>query len=282
VSDAEVKRLLERNATGQVQPKDKEPSERAFYDRSLEVRNRLVLNADIKDLGNNLAVGYARQQQAVARGEKSVGSATLSAEDPTVEFKQNAITGLTKLHDRLLSDAITEARSRSDTALVEELKAEQKRGMLFLMGGDEITISLHVALKDKLADFAELLAHPGVANARVAVKRTGSGSQDGDANAVGSLKHALDAGVSMKTLKGYEEKQRELERALLGIPRGERRREGQAMIDGLGLTSLYVDVGLTDTTERAVIKRFPDGKPVSASFDDEIAEVKRWIEEHRE
>jgi hypothetical protein len=99
---------------------------------------------------------------------------------------------------------------------------------------------------------------------------------------VGSLKHALDAGVSMKTLKGYEEKQRELERALLGIPRGERRREGQAMIDGLGLTSLYVDVGLTDTTERAVIKRFPDGKPVSATFDDEIAEVKRWIEEHRE
>ena len=115
-----------------------------------------------------------RDSKRCARGERG-RAATLAAEDPTVEFKQNAITGLTRLHQRLLDQAIAAAGQSKDSALVRELKAERERGMLFLMGGDEITISLHAALEDKLADFAELLAHPGVANAR-SVKRTGNGS----------------------------------------------------------------------------------------------------------
>jgi len=217
----------------------------------------------------------------VARGG-SVDDAALGAEDDTVRFKQTAMNKLQELHASLLDQVIRDAGRRNDRALVDQLTAERERGMLFLMGGDEITISLHPALEAHLGAFAAQLARRNVANARVAVMRTGEGSQEGDSKTSGSLKHAMNATVGLKTLKGYEEDQRQLEEGLERVLHSEYRREGRAMIVALRLDELYVDVEVDGSTERQVVKRFPGGEPVPADLKEQIARVKKWLEDHRE
>jgi hypothetical protein len=281
VSDKDMKKLLERDATGEEkQSKDKAPSERAFYDESRKLEKRLILNADIKDMGNNLMRGYAAQQRTVAeRGEQAVGDATLSAEDKIVRFKQTALKALDARHDEILEGAIADAGA--DEVLRGQLEDERTRGLLFLLGGDEITISLHPALEQHLPMFAALLAQTDVANARVSIMRTGEGSQDGDAGTPGSLKHAMDATVGLKTLKGYEEELRQLMRGVERIAGSGNKDEAEAQIQALGLANLYVDVMVAGGADEQVLKVFPTGARVEpADLDARIDVVRKWIEAH--
>ncbi len=283
VSEEDMKKLLENDATGEEkQSKDKAPSERVFYDTSRRLQNRLILNADIKDMGNNLMRGYAAQQRTVAeRGEQAVGDATLSAEDRTVRFKQTALKALDARHDEILEAAI--ANAGADEVLRGQLQDERTRGLLFLLGGDEITISLHRALEQHLPMFAALLAQTDVANARVSIMRTGEGSPDGDAGTPGSLKHAMDATVGLKTLKGYEEDLRQLMRGVERITGSGHKDEAEARIQALGLANLYVDVMVAGGVDEQVLKVFPTGARVEpADLDARIDDVRKWIEAHGE
>ena len=131
--------------------------------------------------------------------------------------------------------------------------------------------------------FAALLAQTDVANARVAIMRTGEGSQDGDAGTPGSLKHAMDATVGLKTLKGYEEELRQLMRGVERIAGSGHKDEAEARIQALGLANLYVDVTVAGGVDEQVLKVFPTGERVEpADLDARIDDVRKWIEAHGE
>ena len=109
--------------------------------------------------------------------------------------------------------------------------------------------------------------------------RTGAGSQDADAKTAGSLKHAMDATVGLKTLKSYEEQLRQLTRGLERISEPGRHNEALARIDALGLGRLYVDVELNGEAEKQVLRVFPSGARVEpAELDARIEEARKWIE----
>lgn len=197
VSAEEVVDALDRNAVGKVEPRDGTPSERVFYEASLKVERRIILNVQVGNLSAHLFRAFAAKLLEVSRqGTSAIAQASLSAEDPVVRFRQNMLGRLDAFHHYQVVAAMNEAAARRNDPLVAELTAERDRGLLFLVGENRLTLSLHAALEDRIGEFVAQLADPEVANGRVVVMRTGKGRQDGRVSDIGSLLHAMDTGAA--------------------------------------------------------------------------------------
>jgi hypothetical protein len=178
-------------------------SEAQFYNRASRVRARTVLNGDIKDLGLDLFDGYATTMDTVGTHKADdLPRASRSASDRIVDYKRRAIEELTGFYERELIPLAREtARARGRDDLLPLI--DQESSPVILLGGDEITVSLH-SLFEELGLVPKMVAkltEPAIANSRVAVTHS-------DASTSGAAGHAaaMSAGQSGQDLlkKKYE------------------------------------------------------------------------------
>ncbi len=148
-----------------------------FYNEAEQKQNRVILNADIKDMGLDLFESNAKAIDSIASGKKDVASASNSASDGIVNFKRKAENAFRKFYtDRLLPEAIRRAKAQHRPDLVERFQKEPRP--LLLLGGDEITVSLDHGFEELglVGEAVAKLNSPEVANARVSVTETGDAS----------------------------------------------------------------------------------------------------------
>lgn len=237
---AEIEQLLAGSAA-----QSGTASEAQFYNKAAKLHDRIVLNADIKDMGVDLWKDYEKQMAGVAGGA-DVRQSSVSAADNIVEFKRNAREKFQDFYKTVLLPE-AEKLAAGDTAKLDALKGEQTP--LLLLGGDELTISLPHVFEDLglvdhiVAKLAE------IANARVAVTHTGSG--DGAAGHKDAMKNA-DAGHSL--LKKYEDLTRAVEDARRSLP-DEKKVQATTLADKL--KGLYT----TDDNGKTTL-RSPDGTSI--------------------
>ena len=179
-------------------PQAEAANEAQFYNRAAGLRRRVVLNADIKDMGLDLFEGYAATMNAVGRGKTTdLAAASRSASDPVVTLRREAAREFTRFYrDELVPAARAQARARGRDDLLPILDAEIEP--LMLLGGDELTASLHGAF-DELGLVPRAvgkLTDPSVANARVAVTRSGAG--DGAAGHIDAMNRSQTGQDTLK------------------------------------------------------------------------------------
>jgi hypothetical protein len=221
---------------GGVVPQQGTASEDVFFDRSQSRPDRTVISADIRDLGLDLFNGNAAAMRAVARGETDADAASRTANDEVVQFLRDSVAALRRTY----ADVLPQARALADgdpellRALADPIESEP----LVLLGGDEITISLHRALEPFANVFARTLVEH--ANSRVAVTRTGEPPEATESDPRPAMQEAESA---QDALKDHELLLRELRLMVArlsadGVP-NDQRLEAQAMVDELGLQHLY-------------------------------------------
>jgi hypothetical protein len=228
-------------------------SEARFYQRAAALPDRIVLNADIRDLGLELFEGYAKAMDSIGRHGADVKTASQSASDGVVRFKQLAVERLQSKYVALLRKVRDLAAARGDQSTVDALETESE--MLLLLGGDEITISLHPAF-DTYGVTPEVIAvlnSPSIANARVAVTRTDStlGSGVNHSAAMEAAQQGHDA------LKEIEQLARDVDEAARDLPRSEKAGAGEL---ATRLRRIYADQGDDNVTLRE-----QDGTPADVS-----------------
>ncbi len=153
-------------------------SEAQYFAKAAKLQNRIVLNADIKDMGLDLFDGYAKTMDNVGSGKTSnLDAASASASDPIVEFKRHASEDFVRYYKtELMTKARKIATPREDgRVLLDALDLEAEP--VLLLGGDEVTVSLGSVFEELglVPEIVAKLTDPKVANARVAVTRTGAG-----------------------------------------------------------------------------------------------------------
>jgi len=152
-------------------------SEAGFYNGAAGSGERIVLNADIRDMGLELFDSMGKRMEQIADG-RDISSASSSAADNVVKLKQQADDQFRRAYDKILEKVIAEAAKKGDTATVEAL--DKERTALVLLGGDELTVSLHPAFREYkvLGEVIAALQHvamgDGRLGARVAVTDTGA------------------------------------------------------------------------------------------------------------
>ena len=167
-------------------------NEAQFYGKAAALHDRIVLNADIKDMGLDLFAGYEKSMDAIGRNPKAnVNAVSRHASDGIVDFKRNAVKAFQAFYAKeLLPKAKELAKQQNRQDLLEVLANEAEP--LMLLGGDEITVSLPRAFAELnlVSEAVAKLTSPDVANARVAVTR-GSGAE-GHASAMKSAQGGQD------------------------------------------------------------------------------------------
>ncbi|MCE9578801.1 MAG: DUF4157 domain-containing protein [Deltaproteobacteria bacterium] len=228
---------LHRNpGTGDVIPTTGTASEAVFYNAERERTERIIVSCDIKDMGVDLVQHYGNAMHRVGSGHEDPDHVTQQASDPMIRFRRRAIQRVRQSYQVLVREAIAAAEKRGDHELAEQLRAEMEPSLL--MGGDEITLSLHAGLRPYQARLAAALADPDVARARVATSTTGTDP----ANAVDDhIKAQQAADPAHSVLKGFEAAQRDLELLVAEIPHPDRQREGAALVKNLGLNLLFAE-----------------------------------------
>jgi hypothetical protein len=264
---AKVGELTSENAEGKIAPQAGEASEMLFYQRALTTHDRVLISADMRDLGIDLMEGYAGAMEAVAEGANPDRQAN-KASDPVIDRKRDMVDSINRGYKKIMNDAIAEARKNNDTALLAEL--EKERDMLFLLGGDEITISLHPALKQFLPDFLRLVAK--ASNGRMGIAST--------SNATGDVVAGYEAARKASdpdSLKKYEVVNRELELKAARIKDRAARTRALQRVKKLGLTVMYVDATGGSTQLRRLDD--PSGTVDLADLDKQIEAVRHDLEE---
>jgi hypothetical protein len=153
-----------------------------------------------------------------------------------IEFRRRAIALTREGYSELVAQAIEEARQRGDHELARELEAERQPSLL--MGGDEITLSLHEGMRPYVPRLAAVLMDPDIARARVAISTTGSNP----AAAVDDhILAQLRADPAHSVLKDFEAAQRDLERTVDDLRDPARRAHAAAWLRESGLSRLYAE-----------------------------------------
>jgi hypothetical protein len=187
------------------------PSAAEFYNAASPLPDRTVLNADIKDLGLLTFDGNAATMDAVASNPADLTRASMRASDRVIEHKREALYRFTSFYQEvLIPEAIAQAQKLGRDDLLERINhvIDHEPEPLVLLGGDEITISLHPVFNEfegLVPAAVEMLTNPAIANARVAVTHTGeSNGIEGHTTAMA----ASEAGHDM--IKKYEALARDL------------------------------------------------------------------------
>ena len=213
---AEVEAILKGSVAQQ-----NAPSEAQFFNAAAETTgDRIVLNADIKDLGIDLWVDLEQAMEHLDASAKDgraqetradVRNTSVSATDQIVLRKQKIQSAYKAFYERMLEQARAKAAGRPE--LLRALEHEQHP--LYLQGGDEITLSISPAFRSLglEVDFARWLIK--YANARVAVTEARTSGSGGSTSVVEAHKKAMnDADPGHKVLKKYEEVRRVLDKKL--------------------------------------------------------------------
>ncbi len=204
----EAVETIDKLLTGGI-PQADAANEAQFYNRAARLGKRVVLNADIRDMGLDLFESYAGAMDEVGRGAtQDLAAASREASDQVVDFKRQAVGEFTQFYrDELVPIARQRARERGREDLLRAL--DRETGPLMLLGGDEMTVSLH-GLFDELGLVplaVSKLTDATVANARVAVTHSGAG--DPAAGHVNAMKRAQGGHDQLK--KSIEPYVRDLE-----------------------------------------------------------------------
>ena len=172
----EAVETIDKLLTGGI-PQADAANEAQFYNRAARLGKRVVLNADIRDMGLDLFESYATKMEEVGRGAtQDLAAASREASDQVVDFKRRAVGEFTQFYrDELVPIARHQARERGREDLLRAL--DRETGPLMLLGGDEITVSLHGLFEELgIVPLAvSKLTDVKVANARVAVTHSGAG-----------------------------------------------------------------------------------------------------------
>ncbi len=204
-------------------------SEAQYFAKAAKLQNRIVLNADIKDMGLDLFDGYAKTMDSVGSGKATnLDAASASASDPIVEFKRHASEDFVRYYKTdLMTKARNLAQPREDgRVLLDALDRETEP--VLLLGGDEVTVSLGSVFEELglVPEIVAKLTDPKVANARVAVTRTGAGD--------GAAEHelAMDRGNAGQGLlkKTAEPYARSLDTAAKSLS-GDQAAQAHALVD---------------------------------------------------
>src|SRR5262249_27220940 len=127
-----IDQLISRNT-----PRLGEPSAAGFYAKAAKLGNRVVINADIKDLGLRLNDSHMRTIEEMNNGDVSVRDASLRASDEILGEKRRLVADVRARYSELLAEARKLAAGRPDAAdLLAQLANESEP--LMLVGGDEI------------------------------------------------------------------------------------------------------------------------------------------------
>jgi hypothetical protein len=224
-------------------PQKDTAGESQFYGRAAKLKDRVVLNADIKDLGVRL---FAEQEQTMGdiAGGKDARTAARGASDGIVQEKRDAVASFRLYYAEVLKKAREMAQARPNDRLALEEALRNEDSPLILLGGDEITISLSPAFQelDLINEMVKKLQE--LATARVAVTNTGDANgAEGHAKAM----EAADAGHGV--LKKYEELGRYLRKVKPTLPEAKQDRAVQlaGKIDTLYTAKVGEDTVLRTT-----------------------------------
>jgi len=202
IKQLESDKPISKEAADQIQatlsqgtPQADAANEAEFYAKAASVHDRVVLNADIKDMGLDLFAGYEKSLDTIGRDPKvDVTSVSQHASDDIVDFKREASNAFKAFYKKeLLPKAKELARTQKRQDLLEALEKEPEP--LMLLGGDEITVSLPKAFEELglLPEAVARLTSPDVANARVAVTHSGDGpGAEGHVAAMGAAQGGQD------------------------------------------------------------------------------------------
>ena len=184
-------------------------SEAAFYNGAAGSGERIVLNADIRDMGLELFDSMGQRMAEIGKGRDTF-DASSNAADNVVRLKQEADARFRRAHAAVLDRVIAKAAAKGDNATVVAL--EKERTALVLLGGDELTVSLHPAFKtygllgEVIAVLQQVTLGDGRLGARVAV--TATGKPGGKAGHIDAMEKASPGHDRIKHL---EQDSRDLE-----------------------------------------------------------------------
>lgn len=169
--DAATARAIDTVLAGTLAPQEGAGSEAAFLLRAANDLDRVVLNADIKDLGVDVIQGNSKAIRQIAAG-RDVDATARRAGEGIHKLKEDAVKQIRGYYTGTLIPA-AEAKAAAQQMPLE-LSAADRAGPNLLLGGDEITISLPRV-------FEQLGLVPGfvatvqsAARARVALAHTGT------------------------------------------------------------------------------------------------------------
>lgn len=269
VDAGEVTETLHKSSgMNEVVPKNETASEAVFYNAERNRANRIIVSCDIRDMGVDLVQDYEKAMHRVGSRAWPRDRAAQQASDEMDGFRRRAIRLTRQSYKVLVEEAIREAEQDDNTTLAEQLSAEREPSLL--MGGDEITLSLHKGMRRYVPRLAAALNDPYVARARVAISTTGNPAQAVDDHIVAQQR----ADPAHSVLKDFEAEQRDLELTVVEIDSFTRKRQGNALIEGLGLNLLYAE----NEGKGIVLRRNDTNEVVDTNkLHGRIVEVKRQL-----
>ncbi|PTL78082.1 DUF4157 domain-containing protein [Vitiosangium sp. GDMCC 1.1324] len=283
VDPAQVQAMLEQDVTGQIVPQMGTASEAAFYNRARTSSERILINADIIDLGLDALMTYTRQMEAVSaknlKGEE-LFRASKEATDALIEFKRRASDEVQKIHEQFRQRAIADLekkpnRTPEEDAVLKQLR--QETNALMLLGGDEITLSLHPALQSYIPELVQAVARACRGRVAVTQARTAPEKAGDEAARVEAHQKAMKAAdPAANVLKGFEVELRKLNQMVGQVEDVARRRSAQEMVDTLALDQFFADVD--PKTGEVKLRRLGSGVEVLESdLKAQIQETKKQI-----
>jgi hypothetical protein len=273
VNPATVESLLHTHpATGAEDAQADTASAALFYDTARQRRDRIVVRADIRGLGVNLAQDYAATMQRAAQPGADLDQLALGANDGVVDFKRRAVARVRALYVGLHPTVVAAARARGDVQTASDVDLELEP--LLLLGGDEITLSLHASFEDMVPQFVQAMQDPDLPRARVGISHTqdpagATDSRDAHIVAFGQADRV------QSRVKHYEDRHRNLLQLVAAIEDPDRRADGQRRVDGLRLGDLFGEY-----TDHVVLRHSGDGSTeedadLEARVDQVEAELRR-------
>jgi hypothetical protein len=270
VHAAAVTRILHSHpAASKIVPTIDTASEAVFYNAERTRTHRIILSCDVRDMGVDVVRRYAHAMHRVGRAHKDPDRVALQASDRVIEFRRRAIARTRKGYSELVAQAIDDARRRGRHALARELEAERQPSLL--MGGDEITLSVHEGMRPYLPRLAAVLMDPDIARARVAISTTGS---DPTAAVQDHIVAQRRADPAHSVLKDFEAALRDLERTMDDLHEPEGKAQAAAWLHELGLSHLYAE----NEGAGIVLRRNDTGAVVNpARLRRSIDELTHWL-----
>jgi hypothetical protein len=268
VNAAAVTRILHSHpAASKIVPTIDTAAEAVFYNAERTRTHRIILSCDVRDMGVDVVRHYAHAMHRVGRAHENPDRVALQASDRVIEFRRRAIARTRKGYGELVAQAIDDARRRGKHALARELEAEHQPSLL--MGGDEITLSVHAGMRPYLPRLAAVLTDPDVARARVAISTTGS---DRRAAVQDHIVAQQRADPAHSVLKDFEAALRDLERVMDATRDAESKDGAAAWLLASGLGRLYAE----NEGDGIVLRRNDTGEIVNPD------ELRRGIAEMRQ
>jgi hypothetical protein len=243
-------------------------SEYLFFTEAADHRHRVIVSLDIRDLGVDALIEYARAVDRVAeKPGTSLLAVTLEANDPILAMKRHAVDLIVDAYGKMVSKLLAadvgwlhDAAEPYNRAWAEAYgyaggfdiladPLDRSESPNYLIGGDEVILALPPAFLPLIPEFLGRVCPPSATNTRGAVVFSDAGHPpDADPavqrrlnqHAHATALTAADKGPDI--LKDLERDHWRLGRKIEKIDDDAERREKQRRLAGLGLLRLYVEI----------------------------------------